>query len=156
MTQSVNLAEKNWSDIKAASGSAWFVPGTIAKLTSEDPKHRHDARFTLDNEAVRQSDLYEAAAYCIGPLVQVLHSKPKHGRTEIYSVLIEIADGYAPPVVTVVTKCGEAIGLKTACIAQLRLARAVFERDLGDGQIGELANELLDAIKTDEQDQVSG
>lgn len=86
--------ELDWSKIKTSVGFANDIPQQFTLLCSPISEDRKKAYWKIDNYAVLQSDLYEAAFYVINPLVNLL-KKTKY-KNEILNLLIEIADGYAP------------------------------------------------------------
>ena len=62
----------NWKDIKTGSGTAEHIPDAIKQLNSPIATERDNAYWRIDNYAIVQSDLYEAAYYVIEPLVELL------------------------------------------------------------------------------------
>lgn len=83
----------DWSKIKTAHGNAAHIPAHIALLRSEDQDIRDNAYWKIDNYAVLQGDLYEAAYFIIDPLVHLLHIS--RFKTESIILLTEVALGYA-------------------------------------------------------------
>ena len=122
------------------------IPVAIQSLLSPNLIERHEARFSIDNEAVRQSDRYEAAAYVIATLSECLASNPVYGREEIYEILIEIAAGSDMPNEFVKLKSGSEIPLAEACKSELERFRDVFEQGMDDSDYGYLARELVEVM----------
>lgn len=85
--------EINWAQIQTAVGNASHIPENIKLLASDDEKIRYNAYWKIDNYAILQGDLHEAAYYIIDPLIALLH-ETKH-KTEVIDLLTEIALGYA-------------------------------------------------------------
>ena len=82
-----------WKDIKTASGTAEHIPDAIKQLNSPIAIDRDNAYWQIDNYAVVQSDLYEAAYYVIEPLVELLEKPYSVDRIKPLRLLSEIATG---------------------------------------------------------------
>ena len=83
----------NWKEIKTANGNGTHLPNAISQLFSENEKSRYDAYWQIDNSAILQSDLYEAAYYVIVPIVEMLEKKSDVNKLYAIRILTEIALG---------------------------------------------------------------
>ena len=83
----------HWKDVKTASGTAEHIPEAIKQLNSPVAAERDNAYWRIDNFAVVQSDLYEAAYYVIEPLVELLEKPYSVDRVKPLRLLSEIAAG---------------------------------------------------------------
>ncbi|MEH6462178.1 hypothetical protein [Chitinimonas sp. JJ19] len=86
-----------WTALRQAHGDASHVPAAIRDLLSEDSERRRAAYWQIDNHVILQGDLYESAFYCIPYLVEILSAPEVPGKKQAYDLLIEVANGYAPP-----------------------------------------------------------
>jgi hypothetical protein len=85
-----------WSELQLAHGHAGHVPVSVRGLLSADEREVNAAYWKLDNGVVLQSDLYEAAAYLPGILIELLDHATPAGKAAILNLLFEIGNGYAP------------------------------------------------------------
>lgn len=85
--------KKDWNEVKTASGFAVDFPYQFELLCSPSEAQREGAYWKIDNHAILQSDLYEAAFYVIKPLTELLF-KTEY-RYQILDLLIEISLGCA-------------------------------------------------------------
>ena len=108
------LANIEWGELKQAHGNASHVPEAIRGLISKSITEREASYWKLDNHVVLQSDLYESAFYVIPFLIEILKSESELGRDHIYSLLYEIANGYAPDGL-VIEYSGTQLPLTKAC-----------------------------------------
>ena len=90
------ISRINWGSLKTAHGYAGNVPEAIKGLTSEDYSICESSYWKLDNHIVLHSDLFESAFSVIPFLVEILQSNHLIGRSFVYDLLFEIANGYAP------------------------------------------------------------
>lgn len=87
------LDQVPWSDLKHAYGSAADLPTLIRDLRSADKKVRDDAIYALHGNIWHQGTVYEATAYAVPFLVQLLVNGRPEIRADILMLLTEIADG---------------------------------------------------------------
>lgn len=88
----------DWSKIQTISGYATVIKIAIETLTSEDKNERIWAKGIIDNNAIRQGDLYEAAYYIIEPLLEIIEDKNCIDYDLPIELLYQVAHGYAPKV----------------------------------------------------------
>ncbi len=138
-----------WGELKQAHGTSGHVPDAILGLVSEDAQRRREAYWKLDNYVVLQSDLYEAAYYVIPFLLQILENPSTLNRREyVYDLLIEIANGGAPELFTVIHSNAE-WPLALACRDRVAAGAALFVSDAAGGasKIRERALGLLMSLR---------
>lgn len=116
----------NWGAIKTCVGFAGHIPHAIEQLNSPIEEERRAAYWMIDNYAIRQSDLYEAAYYVIEPIVELLEEKYTVDRTYPLRILAEIAFGgyYENKVITIGK---DEINLFFACRAKLKALKPRIE-----------------------------
>ncbi len=83
----------NWSKIKTRSGYATKFEQYISALFSPNEIERKKANDRIDNNAIVQSDLYEAAFYVIEPILNKLLEPYSVDRYYALEVLVEIILG---------------------------------------------------------------
>jgi HEAT repeat protein len=88
-----SLDKIDWSKLIHAYGSAADVPDVIRDLASPDPATSRDALSELYGNIWHQGSVYEATAYAVPFLVEVLESAPHAGRAGILHLLQSIAGG---------------------------------------------------------------
>lgn len=86
----------NWANLKQAHGSSEYVPIALKGLISNDEKEQEASYWKLDNHVVLQGDLYQASFYVIPFLLEILAKNIRNGRSYVYDLLFEIANGVAP------------------------------------------------------------
>ncbi len=128
----------NWHKIKTSNGVASLIPEALEKLNSPIEDEREWAYWKIDNNAVLQSDLYEAAYYVIEPIVQLLEAKDCRDPYRLLQLLIEIALGQAPDEIKIIDESGISISLKKACRRKLKS----FEKRIIHAQV--IKNEDLE------------
>jgi len=109
----------DWNTIKTAHGTAGNIPVALEKLSSIDSQTRKEGYWQIDNHAVLQGDLYEAAYYVIDPLVQLLTQKNSPDKINSIELLIEITLGWAPTDVMIEIE-GKSIPLQSACHSKIK------------------------------------
>ena len=110
-----NLDTIKWKSLKTAHGDASHIPEAIRGLISNNEQIRRKSYWKIDNYAVLQSDLYEAAFYVIPFLLEILSSDIVEGRERIYDLLYEIGNGYAPDEYKIRNNDGTLSTLREAC-----------------------------------------
>lgn len=144
----------DWSKIKTAHGYATLIPAALKKLTSLDADERHSGYLGLDNYAILQGSLHEAAYYIVEPLLEIIEDKNCVDYDFPIELLFQVAHGYAPKVRLITIRennTEETLPLVEACrrkllqyegrLRSLDLSRAT-ERDR------EALQELLELIET--------
>lgn len=118
-----------WSQIKTAHGVATHIPDAIRRLNSEYKENRKEAYWQIDNFAVLQSDLYEAAYYVIEPVVELMEQSEGTNLLYVFAILTEIALGYADEACgsRIIEDNGISIPLEQACRGKLRELRSRIE-----------------------------
>lgn len=107
----------NWSKIKTGVGFATHLPENLNLLVSSNEETRYNAYWKIDNYAIIQGDLYEAAYYIIDPLMMAL--KEAKYKAQILDLLTEIALGFAPETELIVIN-NEQVSLMEACHSKLK------------------------------------
>lgn len=120
---------------KRIEATAWGVtssgdgPGLakalLGLMTPEAPARARAAR-KIACQVVLQFDLFEAAVSVVALLVEMVKAKTP-GRVEAYGLLLDIANGFAPPEV----KC-DGVPLMEACRKAVLAGQEFYLRDLGD------------------------
>lgn len=126
----VNEPQTDWAGLKTASGTAEGIPVALAALRSPDKEIRRTAYWRIDNHAVLQGDLYEAAPYVVRALLGCLRTTSV-ANVEVYELLAEFACGYAPED-QVATVDGSEQTLLTATKGELAKGMDLYWRDLED------------------------
>ena len=141
----------HWDDLNVASGKASRVPEALLGLISAADETRNQSYWRLDNEIVLQSDLYEAAYFVVPILIQMLREKPAHGREEIYDLLYELANGYAPETIVCHRSDGHIVPLKQGCREEIKKGMSIFKSDmlLQSSRLSVKAKELVELLVED-------
>ncbi|MEH1014905.1 hypothetical protein V6U90_17560 [Micromonospora sp. CPCC 206060] len=88
------LDEINWAGLVHAYGPADDVPGQIRRLRSTDPKDRERARWELYGNIFHQGTRYEATAYAVPFLLELLADPATPEPAPLIELLVSIAIGY--------------------------------------------------------------
>jgi hypothetical protein len=101
----------------------------------------------IDNHAILQGDLHEAAPFTVLALIDALRSSPNPA-SEVYNLLTEFAYGWAPPTMTVTFE-GSIVPVHDATLRALRTGLELYRRDLVHDDAGSRrqAAELLLALR---------
>jgi len=83
-----------WAELEHAYGSAADVPDLIRALRAADPAVRKKARWRLYGNIFHQGTRYEASAYAVPFLIELLADPATPGRSEILGLLTSLAIGY--------------------------------------------------------------
>jgi len=111
----------NWNLIKTASGFAGHIPEAIERLASANAEDRENAYWGIDNYAMLQSDLYEAAYYVIEPVLELLEKKYTVNRLLPLTILIEIAlGGNGNEIIKLIDNRGKEKSIYQACMDKLK------------------------------------
>ncbi|MFG2056531.1 HEAT repeat domain-containing protein [Micromonospora sp. NPDC048930] len=84
----------DWSRLSHAYGPADDVPDQIRALASADPETRARARYELYGNIFHQGSRYEASAYAVPFLLELLADPTTPEPTELLALLVSIAIGY--------------------------------------------------------------
>ena len=90
------LYRVEWTKLTHAYGSAGDVPGIILLLASPEKTDRDLGFELLDQRLVRFGAIYEAAAYIVPYLLQLLEDPLFEDRSRLISFLANLAAGNAP------------------------------------------------------------
>jgi hypothetical protein len=88
------LSDVGWAQLEHAYGSAADVPDLIRALRAADPKVRANARWELYGNIFHQGSRYEASAYAVPFLLELLADPSTPERTAILALLTSLAIGY--------------------------------------------------------------
>lgn len=88
------LSTIDWTKVHQAFGDGTHLPAAIRDLTSPDPQVREQAVMRIDNCAVVQGALTEAAAVVIPFLIEIMSEPDANGKSEVADLLFEFARGY--------------------------------------------------------------
>ncbi|GID96595.1 hypothetical protein Adi01nite_60070 [Amorphoplanes digitatis] len=83
-----------WAELEHAYGSAADVPDLIRALRADDPAARQKARRGLYGNIFHQGTRYEASAYAVPFLIELLADPATSERDEILGLLTSLAIGY--------------------------------------------------------------
>jgi HEAT repeat protein len=83
----------DWSSLSHAYGAASNVPDLIRALASEDEEEREDAISKLYGIILHQGTVYEATAYAVPFLLELLEADTISGKADILGLLGAIAEG---------------------------------------------------------------
>lgn len=83
----------NWSDLSHAYGSAEDVPQLLRDLTSPDEQLRRRSRGTLYTNIYHQGTVYQASAYAVPFLLELLQEETLPERDELLVLLAYLAQG---------------------------------------------------------------
>lgn len=138
----------DWENIRVVNGFASHIPEALAGLTSPDPEVRHRSYWMIDNFAVVQRDLYEAAYPVIVPLQSILETnRDPHVRSLCYELLFEIYNGYAEDIDTVEIEPGKLAPLMWACRAAVEARLDLYAQDV-TATNEELRSKAVDLISS--------
>ena len=87
------LDRVDWKALRHAYGSADDVPELIRALLSEDPAERKAAIHELFGNIYHQGTVYEASAYAVPFLMELLASQSTPDRESVACLLASIASG---------------------------------------------------------------
>ena len=87
------LDDVPWRDLHHAYGPASDVPNLLRMLTANDEEVRHSALEDLGGSLCHQGDVYEATAYAVPFLLQLLESPSIPGKYDLLAFLEAIANG---------------------------------------------------------------
>ncbi len=87
------LDKIDWSKLRHAYGAATDVPGQIRSLLSEDKRVREEAMYELCGNILHQGTVYEASAYTVPFLQELLKSPNTPNVASIATLLAEMARG---------------------------------------------------------------
>lgn len=118
-----------WRTLRTASGKADAIPDAVQELSSNSEETRKAAYWKIDNHAVCQGDLYEAAPFVVAELLNALRCDPPY-KEEIYNLLVEFANGTAPESSTVSIE-GGLLPLRDATRLQIARGLELYWRDFG-------------------------
>ncbi|HKI52586.1 MAG TPA: HEAT repeat domain-containing protein [Anaerolineales bacterium] len=83
----------DWSKLRHAYGEATDVPNQIRSLLSEDKKMRDDAMYELCGNIIHQGTVYEASAYAVPFLQELLKAPDTPDKVAIAVLLAGMACG---------------------------------------------------------------
>lgn len=87
------LAKTDWSALSHAHGMATDIPDYIAQMQSDDARTRWNARRKLRGEILHQGTIFEAAAYVVPVLVEMLNQESMPDKYGILDILRSLALG---------------------------------------------------------------
>lgn len=85
----------NWQQITHAYGPADDVPKQIRALAYSNEEARKKAMHELNDNICHQGAVYEATAYAVPFLIELLHQERVQRREAILVLLVNIAQGYS-------------------------------------------------------------
>ncbi|MGB1288560.1 MAG: HEAT repeat domain-containing protein [Aggregatilineales bacterium] len=88
-----NLDKVNWSELEHAYGSAEDVPDLIRGLLSDDEAYREQVWGTLYGNIWHQGTVYEATAYAVPFLIELLESPDFPDKVAMLNYLSTLAQG---------------------------------------------------------------
>jgi hypothetical protein len=88
------LPTVDWASLEHAYGSAADVPDQLRALTSADPEEREDARWHLFGNIVHQGSRYQASAYAVPFLLELLADPATQEPEAVLELLTCLAIGY--------------------------------------------------------------
>lgn len=119
-----------WAKVRTAHGFASHIPEALKRLASADCEVRRRAYWDIDNFAVLQGSLFEAAYYVIGPLHDLLKTNHQVGtRIYCYRLLYEIQNGFAEEVEVLILN-GRFVPLMFACKDAVEAGLDIYEKDV--------------------------
>ncbi len=124
----LHVDDVDWSRLHQATGTCVDIPDALEQLCSGDAAQRKAAYWRIENHVILQGDLYEAAPFVVRGLLTCLDAEPP-AKVEIYDLLIELANGYAPDSEFVEIE-GKVVPVKDATVACLQQGMARYWRDL--------------------------
>ena len=87
------LDQVDWKQLTHAYGAAEDVPALIRALMSQDKSKRAEAIYELFGNIWHQGTVYEATAYAVPFLIELLDSPNTPDRSSVACLLTSIADG---------------------------------------------------------------
>jgi hypothetical protein len=84
----------DWTNLEHAYGRASDVPETLRMLASPDPKIREKGYYTVYGNIFHQGTRYEATAYAVPFLYEMLREPNTPERGQLVSLLVSLAMGY--------------------------------------------------------------
>lgn len=87
------LNEVNWDELEHAYGAASDVPDCLRKLASNDPKIREAGLYDLYGNLWHQGTVYEATAFAVPFLIELLESDDVQEKEKILVYLGDLAYG---------------------------------------------------------------
>lgn len=139
-----DLDKVNWAKLSQAQGTSEHVPDALKSLISDDDKEQEASYWKLDNHVVLQGDLYEAAFYVIPFLLEILATAIRNGRSYVYDLLFEIANGFAPEEIS----CdydGKTLTLTEACKRAVAGGKGLYLKEVSDSN-SDFRENALDLI----------
>src|SRR5690349_20464965 len=88
------LSHVAWAELEHAYGSAADVPHLIRALASPDPQERENARWGLYGNIFHQGTRYQASAYAVPFLLELLADPAMPDRVDILTLVTLLAIGY--------------------------------------------------------------
>jgi HEAT repeat protein len=92
----LDLDSIDWASLRHAYGSAEDVPGLIRDLRSSDAEVRRAAMYELYGNIYHQGTRYEASAYAVPFLLELVADPDTPARHEVIQLLSCLATGYTP------------------------------------------------------------
>jgi hypothetical protein len=96
----LDLDSIDWASLTHAYGSAEDMPGLIGDLRSSDAEVRKAAMYELYGNIYHQGTRYEASAYAVPFLLELVDDPATPGRDKVIQLLSCLATGYTPYIVT--------------------------------------------------------
>ena len=90
------LQQIDWSSLSHAYGQAGDVPDLIQGLLDSEPQRRHERLSLLYETIWHQGTIYEASAYAVPFLFELLRSPATPDKSMIAMLLADLADGAHP------------------------------------------------------------
>ncbi len=89
------LDQIDWRALSHAYGEADDVPELLRKLARGDEQTRQDALYSLYGSTYHQGTVYQATAYAVPFLIEMLQSEAVAGRNDILVLLVHLASGHS-------------------------------------------------------------
>jgi hypothetical protein len=84
-----------WAELEHAYGSAENVPGLLRQLASPDQEGRADAIYQLYGTIWHQGTVYQASAYAVPCLLELLQADSPADKAELLMLLWHLANGHS-------------------------------------------------------------
>src|SRR5689334_19447232 len=84
----------DWSALSHAYGSAWDLPQFFSALRSDDDGDQREALDELYARIVHQGTRYDASAFAVAPLIELVADPAVGNRDRIIYLLVAIAFGF--------------------------------------------------------------
>lgn len=126
------LTDIDWNKIQGRNGNAKEIPAAINQLRFGDKKAQIEASYTLEEIAVNQGTLYEAAYYLIPFLQEALQISDPEVKNLVYGLLYEISSRSAFDGGRKVDVDGKEQPLKKACRLRVMEGRSFYYSDLAN------------------------